>query len=291
MKHALIYLLIVLVICSCEQRKEKIFFKDNLVEIADFIIDNKDTYSKFYEIMMVGDLKDPLNAYNPFGNGFTLFLPSDDAFDRYIEQSEKYNSFNDLLEDVDFVRLLGRYHLVHIELRTNEFPYGALPDTTATGDLLSIGFSSSFDTTIYKVNNIAPVILPNLEMLNGYVHVISEVLEPVKFSGYDWLQNHDEYSILAGALDITGLGDTLGLFRRSENNTLIKNEYTLLVEHDSIFARNEINSLDDLIARYNTPGTQYTDPDNGLYQFAAYHILQGSWFLADFGASRYLCID
>ena len=271
-----------LVILSCNRESERIFFEEDLVEIADFIVDNKDTYSRFYDIMVTGEMTDPLNAFNPFGEGFTLFLPTDEAFDRFIQNSSKYSSFNDLLDDIDFVRELGRYHLVNREFRTHQFPYGALPDTTATGDLLTIGFSSSLDTTIYKVNNIAPVIEANLEMLNGYIHVISEVLEPVNFTGYEWLQQKEGFSILAEALKIAGLADTLGLFRRAGNNQLVKNEYTILAEHDSIFSRNEIHSIDDLIAKYATPGKDYSDPQNGLYQFAAYHVLEGDFFLVDF---------
>ena len=105
--------------------------------------------------MVKGELRDPLSAYNPFGNGFTLFLPTDEAFDRYIQNNPNYNSFEELVNDKDFVRILGRYHLVNTGLETNEFPYGALPDTTATGDLLTIGFSSDTDTTVYLVNSIA----------------------------------------------------------------------------------------------------------------------------------------
>jgi uncharacterized surface protein with fasciclin (FAS1) repeats len=273
MRYLPILLFVFPVLCTCDRGSEKLFFEEDLVEIADYIINNKESYSKFHEIMIRGDLKDPLSAYNPFGNGFTLFLPTDEAFDRFIQQSQKYNSFDDLLADVDFIRELGRYHLVHIELRTNDFPYGALPDTTASGDFLTIGFSSSLDTTIYKVNNSAPIIEANLEMLNGYVHVISEVLEPVTFTGYEWIRDNDEYSILAGVLELTGLESKL------------QNKYTILAEHDSIYNRKGINSLDDLILKYSTPGTEYTDLNNGLYQFAAYHILEGSYFLADFETS------
>ncbi|MBL7113214.1 MAG: fasciclin domain-containing protein [Bacteroidales bacterium] len=271
-----------LVILSCNRESEKIFFEEDLVEIADFIINNKDTYSRFYDIMITGEMTNSLNAFNPFGDGFTLFLPTDDAFDRFIQNSKKYSSFNDLLDDIDFVRELGRYHVVNMSLRSNQFPYGALPDTTATGDLLTIGFSSSLDTTIYKVNNVAPVVEINLEMLNGYVHIISEVLEPVNFTGYEWLQENEGFSILAEALKLAGLADTLGLFRHAGNNQLVKNEYTIMAEHDSIFKRYGINSIDDLVAKYATPRKEYTDPQNGFYQFAAYHVLEGAFFLVDF---------
>ena len=274
-----------LVILSCDRDSEKVFFEEDLVGISDFITNNKDTYSRFYDIMITGEMTNALNAFNPFGNNFTLFLPTDDAFDRFIQNSKKYSSFNDLLNDIDFVRELGRYHVVNMELKSHDFPYGALPDTTATGDLLTIGFNSSLDTTIYKVNNVAPIVEVNLEMLNGYIHVISEVLEPVGFTGYEWLQENEGYSILSEAFKLAGLADTLGLYRQTGNNQLVKNKYTILAEHDSIFGRYGINSIDDLVAKYATPGLDYTDPMNGLYQFAAYHVLEGAFFLVDFETS------
>jgi uncharacterized surface protein with fasciclin (FAS1) repeats len=264
---------------------EQVFFDEDLVTIADYIENNKDTYSSYHRIMMEGNLFDPLSSYNPFGRGFTLFLPTDEAFERYIRNNDKYSSLDELIDDRSFTALLGRYHLVHIDLKTNEFPYGALPDTTATGDLLTIGFSSDLDSTVYKVNNVAPVVEGNLEMVNGYIHVISEVLEPVNYSGFQWLEDNAGYSILAGALDITGLKDTLGIYRTGSSGQLVKNRYTLLVEHDSIFNRYGILNTEDLITEYGTPGMPYTSPDNALYQFAAYHILEGEYFLVDFTAT------
>lgn len=282
-----IFLLLASGIYSCSpDYKNQIFFDEELVSIAEYIGNNKETYSRFYAVMTEGSLFDPLSSYNPFGTGFTLFLPTDEAFDRYIQNNPKYSSFEDLIADKVFVRILGRYHLVNMDLNTNDFPYGALPDTTATGDLLTIGFSSDLDSTVYRVNNVAPVITGNLEMVNGYIHVISEVLEPVNFTGYQWLSNQAEYSIIARAFDITGLKDTLGLFRSNSTGLLVKNKYTMLVEHDSIFQRNGINSIDDLIAEYATPGLPLTHPDNELYQFAAYHVLEGEYFLVDLNDSR-----
>lgn len=271
--------------CSTEI-EEEVFFDENLLSIADYIEENKDTYSYFYRIMVEGSLYDPLNSYNPHGRNFTLFLPTDEAFERYIQNSSRFSSVDELLLDKEFIWLMGRYHLVNIDLNTNEFPYGAFPDTTATGDLLTIGFSDQFDSTVYKVNNVAPVIQSNLEMVNGYIHVISEVLEPVNFSGVQWLKDNPDFSILAKAFEITGLEDTLGLYRSTSSGMLVKNKYTILAEHDSIYSRAGINSIDDLIGEYATPGLPYTAPENGLYQFAAYHVMEGENFLVDFDQTR-----
>ena len=278
---------VLLVLYSCTpEYEDRIFFDKDLVSIAGYLEEHSETYSSFYRIMMEGGLYTSLSSYNPLGTGFTLFLPTDDAFERYIAKNQKYGSFEELMNDNDFVRELGRYHLVNTELKTNEFPYGALPDTTATGDLLTIGFSVELDSTVYKVNNVAPVIEPNLEMVNGYIHVISEVLEPVNFSGYQWLFDNPGFSVLAQALEITGLKDTLGFYRTNSAGQQVKNKYTILAEHDSIFARNGIHSIEDLEDAYKSPGIPVTDPDNELYQFAAYHVLEDEYFLADFTESR-----
>ena len=60
------------------------------------------------------------------------------------------------MQDTNLVITLGRYHLVNIALHSNEFPYGALPNTNATGDLLTIGFSTNLDSMVTLVNDVAP---------------------------------------------------------------------------------------------------------------------------------------
>lgn len=285
----LLILLIVSVLPSCEEpEKDRSFYGESIVTITDFLEQNKEEYTYFWKILETADLKDALTAYNPFGDGFTLFLPTDEAFERFILSQQTFSGFDQMIADVSYIRELARYHLVNKSFNTNEFPYGALPDTTATGDFLTIGFSSSLDTTFYKVNNIATVEIPNIDVSNGTIHVINEVLEPIAYNSYEWLRKTDGFSIISGLFEITGLNDTMNIYRKTQTGMLIKNRYTVLAEHDSIYHRNGINSLDDLVARYNTNGKLLTDPENELYQFAAYHILEGSYFLDEFtGSTNY----
>jgi len=264
------------------------FFDENVLSIATFLENNQEEYARYWEIIQTTGLFHTLNAYNPNGDGFTLFLPTDDAFDRYIEQNEKYNSFEELLADFDFLWILSRYHLVNRMFLSNEFPYGALPDSTSTGDYLTIGIEVKGDSSHYTVNNVAPLKELDIETTNGYVQVISEVLEPISYNSYEWLKYVEGYSILASAFEYTGLKDTMDIYKTSSTGELVKNAYTVLVEHDSIFHRNGIYTFDDLVDRYHTPGYELDDPDGGLYQFAAYHLLEGSYFLDAFeGSSNY----
>ena len=55
------------------------FFDEDVLSIATFLENNKEEYSKYWEIIQTTGLYHTMNAYNPNGDGFTLFLPTDDA--------------------------------------------------------------------------------------------------------------------------------------------------------------------------------------------------------------------
>ena len=126
--------------------------------------------------MELGNLLTTLCGYNPYGEGYTLFLPTNEAVDHFIDQGNSYKSFDELLEDTIFLQELSRYHVVNRKIHTNDFPFGALNDTTLSGDWLTIGFFTDGDNALIKVNNTVPIIRANLDLVNGYIHVISSVL-------------------------------------------------------------------------------------------------------------------
>ena len=276
-------------IVSCKKSTlETGFFDEDVLSIATFLENHQDEYSRYWQVMQASGLYHTLNAYNPHGDGFTLFLPTDDAFERYIQQDDRYDKFEDLINDSEFLWLLSRYHLVNRSFLTTEFPYGALSDSTATGDFLTIGIEVLEDSSRYTINNSAPVIIYDIETTNGYIQVIDEVLEPILYNSYEWLANTEGYSILSTAFEITGIKDTMDIFRLSPSGQRVKNGYTVFAEHDSIYQRNGIFTFDDLVDQVHTPGYELDDPDGGLYQFAAYHLLEGRYFLDAFeGNSNY----
>ncbi len=277
-----ISVIMALIISACDTTVPGSFIGEDAITISGFLEENQDTYSQFWKFLLATDLKNTLNAYNPNGSGYTLFLPTNQAFDNYFERNEDYSSIDELLADSDFANLLIRYHLVNIGVNSNDFPYGALPDTTVTGDFLTVGFDDSGDSTFYKINNQAPVTIKNIELINGYIHEIGEVLEPVTKSSFDWIEDNPDYSIITEALRITGLYDTLRIYRTTSSGKIVDNPYTLLAEADSIFIRRGILNFNDLVERYGSSGLPLTDYENDLYQFTAYHIMEGSYFLDEF---------
>lgn len=267
---------------SCSQElSDTGFFDDEdlLFSIATYIEENQENFERFQNIVDITGSFDALNAYNPSGNGFTFFLPTDVAVDDYIANSKDYSSFDDLLADTDFCMQLIRYHMVNRAIRTTEFPYGVLPDSTASGDYLTIGIEVAEDTSIYRVNNLAAIKDKNIEVSNGFIHVVDQMLDPIIYTSYEWLMNNPDFSILASLFEHTGLKDTMDLYISTSTGELVENAYTVLAEPDSIFNKAGISNIDDLIQRYNTPGLQPDDPMNNLYQFAAYHLLEGIYFL------------
>jgi uncharacterized surface protein with fasciclin (FAS1) repeats len=262
------------------------FIDEEEYSIAEFLDQNQDQFSRFREMVMATNQHSALNAYNPWGDGFTLFLPEDKAFERYIHNSLKYNSFDQILEDVSFCNSLILYHLVNKSIRSFEFPFGALSDSTASGDYLTIAPEILEDTSIYKVNNSATIIITDIEVNNGTIHAIDNVLDPIVFSSYDWLKENPDYSIISGLFEITHLKDTMGIYVTSPDGMQQENVYTILAEPDTVFHRNGISDIDDLVDRYGTPGMDPDDKENRLYQFAAYHILEGQYFLDAFQGSR-----
>lgn len=260
-----------LIIVSCDtSREEEDWMNEDNMSISQYLQNNQEEYSKFTMLLDKAKLLNTLYAYNPYGTDYTLFLPTNEAIDHFISQNQGYDSFEDLLNDTSYIKTLGRYHILNRKVHTDEFPDGALEDMTLTGERLVTGFYAEGNNQLIKVNNKAPVITSNLKMTNGYIHVITEVLQQVKITGYDWLQQQQEYSILAQAIKLSGI-----------KSRLWWKKYTILAEHDSIYKRNGINNVEDLVKRIATPGMPVTDKNNAFNLFAAYHFLGGEFYLND----------
>jgi uncharacterized surface protein with fasciclin (FAS1) repeats len=251
------------------------FFEGEDETIIDYITADEESFSNFENALLNSNLLMTLSARNPNGNRYTLFLPTDEAFEGFIENSSTYNSMDELLNDQDYLNELVKFHIVNSGFQTNDFPFGALPDTTLSGQILNVGFSGDWDSTVYRINNQASIIQPNIEMANGYIHVIDEILTPVVLNSYEWLEQNPDFTIFTEALELTGLKDTFEI-----NNRIVPS--TILVEPDAIYQKEGIYTIDDLIQQLSPDDNNFTSTRNNLFQFISYHILEGDLFLNDF---------
>jgi uncharacterized surface protein with fasciclin (FAS1) repeats len=266
---------------SCKNTPVEANFEDQeQMTIYDYIAANPDQYSDFMKILQKGGIDKTLSAYNPHGVGYTLFLPDNDAIQQFIDESDQFSTLEDLLNDAEFVAILGRYHAVNMSINSNDFPFGALPAQTLSDDYLTVSFVIETDTSYYKINNQAAVIKPNIELSNGIIHLVNSMLTPITYTTYDWLSVNQGYSIFKAAVDATGLQ---GMYDINTKDEVTKpRPFTLLIEHDSIFNKGGVHSLQDLENMISPDKTDYTDPSNPLYNYILYHMITETHFLNDF---------
>jgi uncharacterized surface protein with fasciclin (FAS1) repeats len=268
-------------ILSCAKQEIVSNFEDqDKMTIYDYIQLNKEKYSSFLSILEAGKIAKTLSAYNPKGRGYTLFLPDNESIEKFIKEGGVYSSLENMLADTVYTSILSRYHIVDMGINTNDFPFGALPEYTLSGDLLTVSFVIEPDTSYYKINNQAPVVFQNIELSNGYIHLISSALKPITYTSYDWIENQPAYSIFKAAIDATGLKETINL--NAKDKSVEARPFTLMIEPDSVFNKRDIKSFDDLANLISPGNTDYTNPDNPLNSFIRYHLLVDIRFLDDF---------
>lgn len=267
---------------SCEDTPPVANFEDmEGVSIYNFITENDSLseFTSFLQILDTSGVGDIVSAYNPYNSGYTLFLPNNQAIEEFISESDKFASFDELLGDVEYATSLAKYHVVNLAIDANDFPFGALPAYTLSGDLLTVNFILGEDSAYYSINNQAPVKTKNIEVSNGFIHVITKVLKPITLTSYNWIEATKGFSIFKEAVDATGFDELLNLNLKIDS---FSNPITLFIEHDTTYNKKGIYTLQDLLDTLNVENTDYSSMGNGLYQYVGYHIIDANAFLDDF---------
>jgi len=247
--------------------------------IYGYLVDNKKEYSKFIELVDKSGLKSTLSAYNPYENGYTLFVPTNKAIDKYLASNTQFKTLDELTKDVEFAKTLCGYHIVNSEIASKSFPFGALPKPTVSGDYLTISFMMDRDSSYYKLNNKAVVKVKDIDASNGYIHQIDAVLDPIVYTTYEWLSKNPNYSIFKQAVDLTGTSSLINFNLKKTTSVL---PVTMLIESDAVFKKMGVDNIQDLIGYVGAGDQNYTDKYNALYNFVAYHILINNYFVNDF---------
>lgn len=271
--------LVIIAFYSCKEDQGTPAFEDlNQSTMYDYLMENQERFSSFISILEAGGVAKTLSAYNPEGTGYTLFLPDNAAVDRYINESDQLSSLSDITGNAELASDFGRFHVVQIGVRSNDFPFGAFPEPTLSNDFLTVSFIIESDTSYYKINNQSSVIERNIEVSNGYIHIIETALQPVSFTTYEWLGLHPDYSIFKEAVDLTGLQEALNVDTRADE---LAESTTLLLESNEVFNDFDIQSVGDLATLISPEDDNYTSSANPLYNFIAYHILTGGAYYID----------
>lgn len=287
---AFLILTISLLSCNTDDEDDVLFTGDTYQNILQYIERNSE-YSSFMEIVNAGKMNDVLSSYNSSGGiTFTLFLPTNDAVTKFIDENDQFSSLEALLQDTEYAAEVVRYHLVNGPTPSQDFPNGALADKTISNYFLTITFREENDEVTFAVNDESQVLLTDIEMANGIIHTIDKMLTPIVYTSYQWLEQNTGYSIFYELLSKCGLADTLNAFELDELGRAVYNEYTLYAESDMLYSQNGILSFEDLIKTIDPTATtdqDFTDLENSVNKFARYHILERSIFLDEFSSSVY----
>ncbi|MEO1410168.1 MAG: fasciclin domain-containing protein [Bacteroidota bacterium] len=180
-----------------------------------------------------------------FDADFTVFAPTDDAFDDLPD-----GALNELLMDPegDLARIL-LYHALPGETLADELSDGMMV-TTALGQNAEIEINS--DGVFI---NDAEITITDLQTLNGVVHVIDVVLMPPASTIVDVVVDSDIHTILEQAVGAAMLAGAL-----SDDGP-----FTLFAPTDEAFGELPMGLLDSLLV----------DPSGDLTTILQYHVLMG----------------
>lgn len=235
--------------------------------VATYLNKNPDDYSLWVELLKYTDLYNSLNL----NANYTCFVPDNVAFKNYLN-ANNYASVSSI--DKEFASILVKYHTIKgAAYISSNFENGVLPDTTATGDFLTI---ENKGLNAITINNEATITGLDRHVTNGVIQTINKVLTPITETITDKL-NNPSYSIFRNAVEASGYLEMLNRIVTTEtqlDGKVIhkKYKYTVFAVPNDIFTKSNISNLSSL-ATYLNAGNDYTNPENALNKYVSYHII------------------
>ncbi len=254
----------------------KLWEVDSTDQVASDYIASKPEFSEFAKLVQMTGLEPLLGIRGPY----TIMLPNNDAMVAFYIANGK-NSLEEF--DINFLNNLIRNHLITNEISTADVGLGALRDTNAIGDYLV----TEFDGSDIIVNKHSKIIDRDVRLANGYVQVIDRVIDPVTKDIYALLAENPSYKIFADGLSMTGLKDTLQVVYFPFGNRTARTRFTILAVPDSVYQRNGINSIADLIQSTGANPDSLTYLNNPFYRYMEYHCLNNTYYLNTFESTLY----
>jgi len=276
--------------------------------VGEYLSNNPALFSEFSRMLDTTGVMGLLNAYGMY----TVFAPTNEAIQRYYRTLKDENgdytvtSLNQL--PLSQIKDFCYNHIIKGDtLKTKTFKEGALGAQSMSERFLTVSF---VDTAII-INGQSPIVMRDIEMHNGIIHVLEEALSPAHIKlGECFEADSARFSIYIDALKATGLYMLMNIARIEDEgynyklgaipkttdayNPEIKPVsrkfgYTILAVSDEDLANyitpgspTGVHSLADLdaLARYYysreynndaTAITDKTDRKNYLNRFMSYH--------------------
>lgn len=280
--------------------------------IEDYLANRPDKFSSFNYILQRTELDKLLSGYGTY----TCFAPDNEAVAAYIDslyndETNKelpHNGMNEnSLEGLtdSLCNDIAKFHLASTKVMAINMENGMTINTMLGRDI-----NTSIDSISGKtiINSYSLITGMDNELENGVLHEVNHVIRRSNLLVSGEMEKHDDLTIFADALKLTGLADSLTQqsrkltapansynFYTPENAVL---GYTIFAETNTTLAQNEIRSITDLIAHANkvyggcaaqgsgwydyyrnnniqvSTGNDYANPNNCLNMWVRYHIIK-----------------
>lgn len=280
--------------------------------IEDYLANRPDKFSSFNYILQRTELDKLLSGYGTY----TCFAPDNEAVAAYIDSLYNDETNKDLphngmtensLEGLtdSLCNDIAKFHLAATKVMAINMENGMTINTMLGRDI-----NTSIDSISGKtiINSYSLITGMDNELENGVLHEVNHVIRRSNLLVSGEMEKHDDLTIFADALKLTGLADSLTQqsrkltapansynFYTPENAVL---GYTIFAETNTTLAQNEIRSITDLIAHANkvyggcaaqgsgwydyyrnnniqvSTGNDYANPNNCLNMWVRYHIIK-----------------
>ncbi len=264
-------LLLSLWMVRCKDSLEDTTFATASEKPVGIFLEGQPEYSEWVKLLKRTNL---FNALNISKTKFTCFVADNDAVQKYL-QAKGYATIEDI-PMADAIYLM-RYHIIPGNAYTHSTFSGQILDTTASGDYLTVKYREGGINAMY-VNDYSLIIRKDIQTINGYLHKIDQLLDPITKSVWDLISEQSSYSIFKEALEYCQLDEWMKARNKTVNEKSVRDYKTVFVVSNETFQADGINSLEDLKNRF--PSQQGTSQDSVLRQFMLYHVINS---YSDFG--------
>ena len=196
------FLMVIVFAIACEDPYEKEEFAAYDDAPIGLYLKNNSEYSLWVEMLDKVDVYNALNLRKDIE--FTVFAPKNDAVKEYLKENN-FASISDI--DSTQLSLLVKYHILPQCMIQYSDLLGKLPAKTASNVDITVNIPEDGSRVERYIGDSKIIDQDNI-LLNGVLHGVDKVLQPVLDNCWDKLQN-PAYSIFTEALSTMGLQEWL----------------------------------------------------------------------------------
>lgn len=289
LKHIFLVSALTYMLCGCDTDvfninadsfKNSNYTNDSNLPISTYLASKPD-FSEYVKLLNYSDMFNALNQ-STSGVSFTSFAPTNEAMKDFYQRCG-VDSLTQLSKD--YAKAFVLYHTVGDSILPDVFVMKSYVKNLSS-DKLNITIDT-LKTGEAWLNNQGHIVQMGLSAYNGKIYVLSKAMTPLVETIYDRLSKAKNSKIMRQAVDATGWKKQLSTIsdttiNKQREQVVIKKYFTFLNVTDDVFAKNDINSLDDLKKKLKEQDVQGLSEDSLLREYVAYHILNNAYTIKAF---------